>query len=150
MTALVDPRIDEIAARLSTGEPLTQICQDPAMPSLAQFYRIVRTSPEAAAIIDAAREDAAHTLAAQMLEIADTPMQGEKRVDESSSDGSKTRIEYFDNVARAAQRIQARKWLAERLLPATYGQRVQQQHTGGASLTIITGVPQPEPDADEG
>lgn len=162
--------ISIIAARLCTGEPLHRICQDPDMPSLPMLYAILRSDADARAVIDQARQDAAHTLAWQMIEIADEPMIGTEttteqegatlveagengEIDAGEGVKTKTKTKTYDNVARTAQRLRAREWLAKRLCPASYADRIEQHQTGAQSLTIITGVPDPDgtdADANEG
>jgi len=43
-------------------------------------------------------------------------------------------------------RIDARKWEASKLDRAVYGDRQQVEHSGGVSLNVVTGVPEPEPE----
>ena len=77
-----------------------------------------------------AREERADLLAKEILEIADAPC--------------KDAVE----VAHARNRLDTRKWLASKLAPRKYGDRVEHDHKGGlnfqpAVLVQIGGVDQP-------
>lgn len=68
--------LDEITARLSSGEPLAQICREPGMPAARTVRSWIATKDNVSAAIAQAREDGEDWLAAECLIIADTPMPG--------------------------------------------------------------------------
>ncbi|MDZ7918502.1 hypothetical protein [Rhodoferax sp.] len=68
--------VREICARLSTGEPMAQICRDLHMPAVRTVADWAAASPDISANIAHAREVGWDVLAAQCLVIADTPMVG--------------------------------------------------------------------------
>src|SRR6266446_8491317 len=84
-----------------------------------------------------AREERADLLAKEILEIADAPC--------------KDAVE----VAHARNRLDTRKWLASKLAPRKYGDRVEHDHKGGlnfqpAVLVQVGGVDRGEViDADD-
>ena len=69
-----------------------------------------------------ARERQADFLAAQVVEIADTVREG-KKVRISQKDG--TTEEHGDMVDRSRLMMDARKWLASKLAPKKYGDKLQ-------------------------
>jgi hypothetical protein len=74
-----------------------------------------------------ARERQADFLAAQVVEIADTVREG-KKVKVSQKDG--TTEEHGDQVDRSRLMVDARKWLAAKLAPKKYGDKVAAEVSG--------------------
>jgi hypothetical protein len=67
-----DPLADAILERLSSGESLRSICQTPGMPNRVTVLRWVANDVEGfAALYDRAREMQAHSMAEDILDIAD-------------------------------------------------------------------------------
>ena len=79
--------------------------------------------PALAALYARAREDQAHAIAESALAIADLP------------------APTSEAVARNRLRVDTRKWLASKIAPRNYGDRVEQVHTGsdgGAIAHTVT------------
>jgi hypothetical protein len=113
-----------ICARLAAGEPLTKICQDDGMPDVSTVYRWIEAQPPFRDLYARAREDQADTLADEMVRIAD-----------EEPDPAKARV-----------RVDARKWVASKLKPKKYGDKVTQEVSGpnGAPLSVsVTFVGKP-------
>ena len=104
---------DEIAgsilARISNGESLRQICRSEGFPDHTTVYRWMIQRENFGTAYARARLEQADTLADEIQAIAD---------DESIPSDSR-RI-----------RVDARKWIAAKLKPKTYGERVVNEHTG--------------------
>lgn len=105
---------DEICQRLAHGESLRAICRDDAMPGLSTVIRWRAQNEAFRTQYACAREDQADALADEIVEIAD----GEEHPDSR-------RV-----------RVDARKWVASKLRPKTYGDKQQHEHSGTVSLTI--------------
>jgi len=109
-----------ICERIAQGEPLTKICRDENMPTLVTIYRWFHSNEYEAfcKLYMKAKSDAADTLADEILEIADeVPRMGEKGVD-------------FAAVKYQQLRVDTRKWIAAKLKPRRYGERVDQYVMG--------------------
>jgi hypothetical protein len=116
----------EICARLTEGEPLVKICRDEHIPSTTTVYRWLATNEPFRDLYARAREDQADTLADQIIDIADenpATIVGEE-------DGKE--VVRVDSAAIAHQRLRvdARKWIAAKLKPKKYGERVDHDHSG--------------------
>ena len=124
----------EICGRLAAGESLAAICRDPSMPVQTTVYRWIGTIPEFRELYACAREDQAETLADQIQDLADE--QPAQVVDDKG-------IARVDNgwVTWQKNRVDARKWVAAKLKPKKYGDRVTNQHEGGMTVQVLTGVP---------
>ena len=98
--------MERICELLAAGQSMAQICRSEAMPAQSTVYRWIAESAEFSERYAHAREMQADMLADEIIEIADSCEP------EAAA------------VAKAKARIDARKWLAARLAPKKYGDRV--------------------------
>lgn len=103
--------LDKVIEGLSEGQSLRSICEARDMPGAPTILRWVEEDAEFQTRYIAARQACADVYAEQILEIAD--------------EGHKT----HEQVADAKVRIDARKWVAARMNPRRWGNKVQ---IGGA------------------
>lgn len=99
------------------------------------MLRWIRATPERASAYDRAREDRADVLADEMVAISDetsviTTIDEETGVVELKLDATA--------VARNRLRLDARKWVAAKLKPRSYGDKVTQEHVGANGGPIQT------------
>lgn len=121
-----------ICERIAKGRPLTKICRLKGMPDYSTVLRWRRDRDDFAALYQAAREDAADTLADQVLTIADDAS------GDVTEDGEGGRVVDHENVQRSRLRVDARKWIACKLKPRVYGERIQHAgHDGGPIGTEV-------------
>lgn len=108
----------EICDRIADGESLVSICRDERMPKKTAVYEWLLRHKEFAEIYARAREDQADTLADEIHAIADELPQ--QVVDEK---GNATR---YDSayVQWQKNRVDARKWVAAKLKPKKYSDRI--------------------------
>lgn len=133
-----------ICERLGEGESLRKICSDEAMPDKSTIMRWLADRAEFRDQYARAREAQADYWAEEIVEIADTPVEGEKT--EESEQGTKVVRE--DMLGHRRLQIDTRKWLMARMAPKKYGDKITQEVTGadGAPLVPIinlTGRPEP-------
>ena len=119
--------VDEVLLRISDGESLVTITQDPRMPSYETVRRWCQNDETFRARYAQAREDQADSFTHQIQDIADnaTP----------------------ENVAVARLQIDARKWMAGKLRPKVYGEKMDLTHANpdGTNIsfqTVIEAKPQ--------
>lgn len=112
----------EICVRLSNGEPLRQICMEEGMPAQSSVYVWLTRFPAFTEMYARAREEQADTLADEIVAIAD-----EMPMETTDKDGN-TR---FDSayIQWQRSRVDARKWVAAKLKPRKYGDRVALEGT---------------------
>lgn len=115
---------DKICAELSIGRPLAKICLDEDMPCLTSVYKWLRENEQFAQLYTRAKEESADTLADEMMQISDDGLNdtyldenGNKRTDQ-------------DVIARSRLRVETRKWIAAKLKPKKYGDKVTNEVTG--------------------
>jgi len=113
-----DKLADEIAIRLSAGQSLNAICKLDHMPHISTVFDWLQ-EPAKRSFSDKyarARDNAAHTLFDQMIDIAD----------DASRDLLKDGTPNSAAIARAKLRIETRQRVAGKLAPKVYGERIEQ------------------------
>jgi hypothetical protein len=122
---------EEICRRLATGDSLRAICRGEGFPPESTVRLWVVDDVEGfAARYTRARDIGLDAMADELLEIADSPMEGQ-RVEEGP-DGKKVVRE--DMLGHRRLQVDARKWLLCKLAPKRYGDRVQQEISGSLKL----------------
>lgn len=102
----------EICVQIASGRSLAAICRDETMPGISTVYRWLALHEGFRELYARAREDQADTLADEILLIADEaidPQIGRLRVD-------------------------ARKWVAAKLKPRKYGDKMETTVNAGSGL----------------
>lgn len=122
-----------ICARLASGEPLVKICRDDDMPHVATVYRWLIANEAFRDSYARAREDQADTLADEIQAIADEPMVGKKTT--TKANGDVETVE-GDMLEHRKLRVEARKWIAAKLKPKKYGDKVEHEHGGNLKVTL--------------
>lgn len=127
---------DAICQRLVDGESLRSICCDEGMPAQSTVCRWLASGEgeEAPADLAAfrkqyarARELQADTLFDEILDIADDG--SNDWMERKREDGSTDEVLNHEHVQRSKLRIDSRKWMAGKLAPKRYGDKLQ--HVGG-------------------
>jgi hypothetical protein len=136
---------DLICERLANGESLRAICTDAGMPAKSTVFKWLCENKAFSDQYARARETQADSLFDDILTIADTPVVGEKR--KTLPDG-KVEVSTGDMIEHRRLQVDARKWMAGKLAPKKYGEKITQEVTGadGAPLVPIinlTGRPEP-------
>lgn len=147
-----------ICTRISAGESLRAICADADMPHMSTVMRWLGDEAHQSfrEQYGRAREAQADTLFDEILQIADTPMLGEVvttkpiLVDGKPIKGAEVReVRQEDMLAHRRLQIDARKWIAGKLAPKKYGDKLELEHKGDPSAPIaITLVRQPDGGSD--
>jgi hypothetical protein len=112
----------DICARIASGQPLVRICRDEQYPDVTTVYRWIATHPEFRTMYARARDDQADTLADEILDIANTPVEG--ITTKTDSDG-KTETTKADMLNHRRLQVDARKWIAAKLKPRKYGEKLE-------------------------
>ncbi|CAL8974463.1 hypothetical protein RHODGE_RHODGE_03315 [Rhodoplanes serenus] len=118
---------EAICERLSDGQSLRVICAASDMPAASTVFRWLQQHSDFREQYARAREAQADHMAEEILAIADTPQEGERR--EESKDGVK--IVRDDMLGHRRLQVDARKWLMARIAPKKYGDKLV--HEGGDS-----------------
>lgn len=102
------------------------ICAGDSMPGATTVYRWLGENEVFREQYARAREDQADTLADEIIDIAD------EQAEVTKEDGTT----YDPDVGRDKLRVDARKWVAAKLKPKKYGDKVDVAHSGDMRVTI--------------
>lgn len=121
---------DEICERLAKGQSLRKICgpeRDDFIPGATTVFGWLDSIPAFAQQYARARELQAEHYADEMVEIADSP---------NATVGATGEPEIRD-PARDRLRVDTRKWIASKLLPKKYGDKIDVNHDGKLTVQIV-------------
>ena len=128
---------DVICDGLIEGRSLRSICADENMPNAATVCRWLAVNEGFREQYARAREVQADTLFDEILDIADDSSGDRKIV---GRDGEEREVCDTEFVQRARLRVDARKWMAGKLQPKKYGDKVTQEHVGEGGGAIKSSV----------
>ncbi|TVR08181.1 MAG: terminase small subunit protein [Salinarimonadaceae bacterium] len=126
-----DEIADIICERIADGESLRTICRDEDMPASSTVFRWLAADEAFQEKYARAKSAQADALVEDILEI----------VDDARNDWMERRgkddegwVANGEHIQRARLRVDARKWMAGKLAPKKYGEKITTEHTG--SLTV--------------
>jgi len=127
---------DAICERIAEGEPLRAICREEGMPAWRTIYDWIDAEPAFAARFARAREVGFDAIAAQTLEIADTPQEG---IRSEVTDDGKTKEVREDMLGHRKLQIETRLKLLAKWSPKKYGEKIEQtlQGANGGGIQMI-------------
>jgi hypothetical protein len=127
------------------GESLRAILKTDGMPASSTVFKWLSESRAFAEQYARAREAQADTLFDEILSIADEEVtmvrRSKHQPTSGEDDGSEVEVAFDPTaVARNKLRVDARKWMAGKLRPKVYGDKVENVHTGpeGGPIQMIT------------
>lgn len=119
-----------ICRRLACGESLRAICAGTDMPDRTTVYDWLFRLPDFATQYARAREEQAETMADDIVAIAD-----ESYRDHEVDDDGNVRINN-EAIQRSKLRVEARKWVAAKLKPKKYGDKITQEVVGAGGGAV--------------
>ncbi len=121
----------DICTRLAGGESLRAICRDDTMPSFSAVINWLFDGEheEFVAQYTHAREAQAEVWADEIVSIAD-----EATGDTTTDKDGKPVVDH-EHIQRSRLRVDTRKWIASKLLPKRYGDKLQHTGEGGGAVS---------------
>jgi hypothetical protein len=107
---------ERICAGIARAIPLVKICDMDGMPDPSTVYAWLRVNEEFSKMYARAREDQADFLASEIIDIADNGA-----------------LDHNDRKVR----VDARKWIAAKLKPRNYGERLDVGNADDKPLNIV-------------
>lgn len=120
LTDYTDDIFNSICEQLADGRSLKKICEDDKMPSKATFYNWINNNPDLLDKYARAKSDGSDTLAEDIQDIADGVLTGK----------------YEPQAARVA--IDGKKWVASKLKPKKYGDKLDVTSDGESLAPVKT------------
>jgi hypothetical protein len=144
---------EEIVRRLSSGEPLADICRDDHMPTTRSVYRWCKLHPDFNTAFLEARDAGFDEIANDCLRIANTPVMGETETTKEWG----TEVKRGDMFDHRKLQIETRLKLLAKWDPRRYGERIHQEHSGELTVASLAermrrrggGPQQPEQGVDD-
>jgi hypothetical protein len=109
----------EICTRIGSGKSLRTICRADDMPGARTVYQWLAAHKDFAQQYARAREQQADALAEEILEIADDGTNDTQVTEDGAV------LVNHDHIARSRLRVDARKWLASKMAPKKYGDKLE-------------------------
>lgn len=133
MVDFSDDLADQICEGIADGRSLRSICNDVGMPNKATVFRWLAGNEAFRDRYARARDAQADAIFDEILDIADDASNDwmERRGEEDSG-----WVVNGEHVQRSRIRIDARKWMAGKLRPKVYGDKLDVEHTGGVTVNI--------------
>jgi hypothetical protein len=123
---------DAICDRLADGESLRSICDDEAMPAKSTVFKWLAEKPAFSDQYARAREAQADALFDDILSIADDG-RNDWMERKNKDDQNLGWVENGEALRRSALRVDARKWMAGKLKPKKYGDKLELENNHNLS-----------------
>lgn len=132
---------EEVCARLAEGESMRKIAKDDHMPTSRTMFNWLSTKDAFLQQYEISKAECADMYAEEIIEIADDTSNDYIDVSDENGATGATRLN-TEHVQRSRLRIDSRKWVASKLKPKKYGDKVQQEIGGidGKPIETITRV----------
>lgn len=114
---------DRLCRYLAVGESLRKATKHEGMPSIQTVFTWMRNHPDFLEQYTRAKQEAADALVEEMLDIADSET---------------------PDVNRDRLRVETRKWIAAKLKPKKYGEKMQVDNTHRIVQPILGGATKPD------
>jgi hypothetical protein len=124
-----------ICTLIVDGMSLRSICKRDGFPDVSTVYRWLANHEDFCEQYARAKEDQADTLADDIIDIADDG--SNDYVTKTREDGSTYETVDYDHIARSRLRVDSRKWIAAKLKPKKYGEKIEHSGTVGVSLSEL-------------
>lgn len=124
---------DRICSQLADGDSMRTVCKAEDMPCKATLFNWIRTNEDFLDQYTRAKQESADALTDEMLDIADDASNDWMLNNDKDNEGYKVN---GDHIQRSRLRIETRKWLASKLKPKKYGDKILQEISGSIAITI--------------
>ncbi len=123
----------KMCRRLAEGKSLRSICRDDAMPAISTVmgWLFDGNHDDFSEQYARAREAQAEVRADEIVDIADDD------TNDFTADKDGKLVADHEHIQRSRLRVDARKWIAAKLLPKRYGDKLQHTGEGGGPVTFI-------------
>jgi hypothetical protein len=126
-------KADLICERIGNGESLRAICDDDGMPNKSTVFRWLAANEAFRDQYARARETQADAIFDEILSIADD---GHNDWMLRKFGDDERYVENGEAIRRSVLRIDARKWMAGKLQPKKYGDKVMHAGADGGPLAV--------------
>ena len=123
------PEIEDLILNgLANGKSMVSLCRGEDMPCPSTVYRWLSADKDFCDRYARAREDQADTMADEIIDIADD--KSNDTILKSNGDGEPYEVANTEWINRSRLRVDARKWVAAKLKPKKYGDKLTSEISG--------------------
>ena len=126
---------DRICAEIADGKSMRSVCRAEDMPDKATVFKWLRDHPDFAAQYTAAKVESAEAHAEDILDIADDGSNDWMATNDPDNPGWRANGE---QAQRSRLRVDARKWIASKLKPKKYGEKLELAGSVGRGASELT------------
>lgn len=130
-SSYTEQKANAICDKIAEGQALSTICKADDMPSTVTVFKWLQDFPEFLNKYTRAREVQADKMAEEILQIADDG------INDTYTNDDGVEFTNHDVIARSRLRVDARKWLASKLAPKKYGDKVDLSVGGNGSPVAV-------------
>lgn len=123
-----------ICEEIASGKSLRSICLKKGMPTKTSVFRWLKDNDAFRDQYARARDAQADTLFDEILDIANKPMIGKKT--KLDADGKVIEMTKGDMIEHRRLMIDTRKWMAGKLRPKVYGDKLDVDLTGALDFVV--------------
>ncbi|MFD2677004.1 terminase small subunit protein [Camelimonas lactis] len=123
---------DHICAELATGKSMRTVCRATDMPAMSTVFLWLRERRDFSEQYARAKVEAADALVEEIMDIADDATNDWMETHDKDGNAVGYRLN-GEHVQRSRLRIDARKWVAAKLKPKKYGERLDLDNSGQPS-----------------
>ena len=116
---------DRICAELALGKSMRTVLKAEGMPSMDTVFRWLREKPEFSEHYVKAKAESADALVEEMIDIADSGTNDWMENNDPNNPGYRVNGEH---IQRSRLRVDTRKWIAAKLKPRKYGEKLDMNH----------------------
>lgn len=117
---------DRLCELLADGQSMRKACENDWAPAKRTVFMWLRTNPEFLHQYERAKNEAADSFVDDMTDIADDGRNDWMTNNDPENAGYKANGEH---VQRTRLRLDARKWIASKLKPKKYGDKIEHEHS---------------------
>jgi hypothetical protein len=128
----IDNIFNHVCSQIEKGRALRNVLKDENMPSTSTFYQWLDNNEDKAKQYARATEVRADIIFDDILSIAD------ENTNDTFVNDNGVEVVNNDVIQRSRLRIDARKWVLSKLNPKKYGDKIQQEHSGEVTTTVIS------------
>lgn len=126
-----DKIFETVFTEIINGRAVRNILKDEGMPNATTFFQWLSEDEEKNKQYARACELRAEAIFDEILEIADDKSQDELHTENAI-------IQNSEFIQRSRVRIDARKWVASKLNPKKFGDKIQTEHSGEITTNVIS------------
>ena len=123
---------EQVCAMLAQGQSMRTVCKNSKMPSMQTIFTWLRKYPDFLEQYERAKLESADALTDEMIDIADEEAMSDLVIDGvpvlDPNTGNPYKILTSAGVQHARLRVDTRKWIASKLKPKKYGDKVTNEH----------------------